>query len=880
MYYGKQESGVSKTEIEQEMDLLNEEINEKQKEGEVLLAMDGNGKVGILGERISRNGEQLLKVFADTDMNLLNKSSKCKGKITRQNTQRKEEYSAIDLILCNNSVTKCIKEIIIDEEGMYKISGSKDTDHNTITIKMDLSHIKNSKTITPTWRINAPAEKWAEFRGILDTINFDMEKNMESSLTEVYHDWQKCIESAAFCTIGKTSKNKKGHTSESAILKYLRKERRDTKKTYELEQDQSLKPERKLEYITAQGRVKTQMEIEEKEKTEDKVRKILSGNKNLFWKERSDHLRNNCDEWNITKDQNGKRLFDPFENKSNIANYYENLYQKPICKHHPYHNEVIECNNINMEDMRYENNDLNREPTIEEVKEIIKNKKNRKSTSDLKNEILKRGGDSMVRLVYPLVLQFWRTEQVADQWNNGHITSVYKQRGDREELKNQRGITVSSSVGTIPEEIIDKRINKVMKFSQFQAGGRKGCSTVDHIFIIRGIISYALHLKKRIFITMFDVEKAYDRADIQDMMHIAWKDGVRGKLWRLMRVLNTELTANVNTKYGKTRKIHRESGGKQGGKIIVTLFSRLMDTLSEELGNNVNAGILINEQKLNDLLYVDDALTLAEGKKQQVETLKSVDEFATKHKIKWGASKCKVLEIGKHTNPQKSWKLGELEIEGADTYKYLGDYICRKGNNRRNIEERCNKMKVATREIINCGTSTSMKYLNAKILIELHETISIPSLLNNGEAWLLTGGDLADLEKAEIWSLKRILNLPPKTPTAAIKFETGTLLMDIRIDKMQLIYLHKVLQRQADHWTQHILNSLDQIKIGWAEEIRKKLLAFNLDTNWEEIAKKSHAEWKIMVTEASEKENKQRLLNLCYKDRTTEKTKTKYVIQK
>ena len=189
-------------------------------------------------------------------------------------------------------------------------------------------------------------------------------------------------------------------------------------------------------------------------------------------------------------------------------------------------------------------------------------------------------------------------------------------------------------------------------------------------------------------------------------------------------------------------------------------------------------------------------------------------------------------------------------------------------------------MKVATREIINCGTSTSMKYLNAKILIELHETISIPSLLNNGEAWLLTGGDLADLEKAEIWSLKRILNLPPKTPTAAIKFETGTLLMDIRIDKMQLIYLHKVLQRQADHWTQHILNSLDQIKIGWAEEIRKKLLAFNLDNNWEEIAKKSHAEWKIMVTEASEKENKQRLLNLCYKDRTTEKTKTKYVIQK
>ena len=189
-------------------------------------------------------------------------------------------------------------------------------------------------------------------------------------------------------------------------------------------------------------------------------------------------------------------------------------------------------------------------------------------------------------------------------------------------------------------------------------------------------------------------------------------------------------------------------------------------------------------------------------------------------------------------------------------------------------------MKTATREIINCGTSTTMKNLDTKTLIELHETISIPSLLNNCESWLLTKQDLIDLEKIEIWSLKRILNLPPKTPTAAVRFETGTLLMELRIDKMQLLYLHKILQRPADHWTHHILNTLDQMKIGWAEEIKKKILAYKLDISWAEIEKKSSGEWKIMVTEAIEKEHIQRLLNLCYKDRTTERTKTKYMISK
>ena len=43
VYYGKQESRVSKADIEYEIDLLIEEIQEKQREGDVMMAMDGNG---------------------------------------------------------------------------------------------------------------------------------------------------------------------------------------------------------------------------------------------------------------------------------------------------------------------------------------------------------------------------------------------------------------------------------------------------------------------------------------------------------------------------------------------------------------------------------------------------------------------------------------------------------------------------------------------------------------------------------------------------------------------------------------------------------------------------------------------------------------------
>lgn len=64
VYYGQQES-LSKNEIELEMSLLKEEIHEMSCEGEILIAMDGNGKIGLLGEEHSRNGKLLLYVFAE-----------------------------------------------------------------------------------------------------------------------------------------------------------------------------------------------------------------------------------------------------------------------------------------------------------------------------------------------------------------------------------------------------------------------------------------------------------------------------------------------------------------------------------------------------------------------------------------------------------------------------------------------------------------------------------------------------------------------------------------------------------------------------------------------------------------------------------------------
>ena len=125
-------------------------------------------------------------------------------------------------------------------------------------------------------------------------------------------------------------------------------------------------------------------------------------------------------------------------------------------------------------------------------------------------------------------------------------------------MKNQRGITVSSTIGTIVEEIIYNRMTRLMSFTQYQAGGRKGGSTTDHVFTLKNMITICKKEKRKMIITFYDVVKAYDRCDMEDMCYSMYKNGVDGKLWRLMKAMNVDLKAKVNTKAGLTRNSKRD----------------------------------------------------------------------------------------------------------------------------------------------------------------------------------------------------------------------------------------------------------------------------------------------------------------------------------
>ena len=313
------------------------------------------------------------------------------------------------------------------------------------------------------------------------------------------------------------------------------------------------------------------------------------------------------------------------------------------------------------------------------------------------------------------------------------------------------------------------------------------------------------------------------------------------------------------------------------------MFSKMMDLLSEflsdtELGFKIDTDFIISV-----LLWVDDVISFTESEEEQEEMLRKVNEFAIKHKIKWGQSKCNIMIIGKHKKSEREWKLGDMVINKTKRYKYLGDIVTPNGKNAENLQDRSAKLQATTINVNAIASSEILHRIETAVILEFFEKKCIPGLLNNAESWNLSKKEEKDIEKIEIQALKYLFDLPIHMPTIAIIYSFGLLYTTQRIDQKQLIYLHRLLQRGDDDWSKKFLQRLRDKKVGWFVRISDTLQKYNLPTDFHTIASMRPNAWKNTVTSVIERKNKERLQGDQYKkENGTDilKTKTKSILEK
>ena len=139
------------------------------------------------------------------------------------------------------------------------------------------------------------------------------------------------------------------------------------------------------------------------------------------------------------------------------------------------------------------------------LKSINNLKLNIACASDLiLNEILKPSKTKMLSAFTKLFNMVFATGFVPEQWCQGIISPIYKNKGDKGNPDNYRGITILSCFGKLFTSVLNNRLNKYLENMnircQEQTGFRKQYSTNDNIFNLKCSIDLCWFRGKRLFI--------------------------------------------------------------------------------------------------------------------------------------------------------------------------------------------------------------------------------------------------------------------------------------------------------------------------------------------------------------------------------------------
>ena len=241
--YGKIEGRESKDKINNQFSHLEELIQHIEKAGEdYILIGDLNAKIGnkengIKGnnEAINEAGKSFLNLEEKTKAIIVNKTEKCTGKWTRVNTKNEKEKSILDYVMTNESLYEDLIEMKIDEEKLlrltkYKGKEIKETDHNTIIIKIEDEVVKQRKEKQHRWKTNND-EAWEKYKNTTeDNKELDKTWKNEKDTNKNWREWKHIVYKILNETLGKiriTNDNKQGIDKE---VREMMKEKREVRK--------------------------------------------------------------------------------------------------------------------------------------------------------------------------------------------------------------------------------------------------------------------------------------------------------------------------------------------------------------------------------------------------------------------------------------------------------------------------------------------------------------------------------------------------------------------------------------------------------------------------------------------------------------------------
>ena len=603
----------------------------------VLIEMDANAKVGkniIDGDShsTSNNGKLLIDIIERQDLIIGNSLEICKGVVTRERVvENNTEKSTIDYIIVCSELAEYMTEMMVDEDRVHTLAryvkrkdGGKivKSDHNILWGKFSLIfHRKSQKIRNEHFLFKCMDSKQIFFE----------ETNSTKALSTSFQgnkDFLKCSE-AFFKTLN------------GIFHKCFKKVRikdgtRQLLGNGSIQQKMNMKS--KLESFILNNKCKFAHEVAKRkideieelliEEVADRNAKIVE--EHVEQMEEHDGAFSNLGFWKLKQKLCPSLQDPPMAKKDKTGNFItsqegiKNLYieeYKSRLKNRNMKPELLELYWLKTELWLSRLKDIKKVKTnpwsIKDLEAILKALKNNKCMDPMgmRNEIFKDGyiGKDLKEAMLKLFNGTKENQVIPHIMTLANICTIFKNKGSRLELGNDRGIFILTIWKKILDKLIyvDKYKHIDRNMSDSNIGARKSRNIKDHLLILHGIINSVVRGNEScIDIQIYDIEKAFDALWLEDCLNDAFdnlpEEKRDDKMSLLYEASRTNMVA-VKNAVGLTKRVNMPHIVQQGGTWGPLLCSSTIDTIGKKCKERDQHFYLYkNTTKNFPLAFIDD----------------------------------------------------------------------------------------------------------------------------------------------------------------------------------------------------------------------------------------------------------------------------------
>jgi len=366
----------------------------------------------------------------------------------------------------------------------------------------------------------------------------------------------------------------------------------------------------------------------------------------------------------------------------------------------------------------------------------------------------------------------------------------------------------------ILNEKINNWITEHRILNEFQAGFRKGFSTVDNVYNLACIVHLKFDEKKKVYAFFVDFKAAFDKIPRRYLFEKLHSLGLSSKIIKLIERVYRHTKSAVWTGNEVSDFFETFSGVKQGCLLSPTLFTLYLEDMFEALGG----GLMIGGENIRLLLYADDIVILADDIDVMQSMINRLEEYCDRWKMEVNMDKSEMMIFrkgGRLSNKEKFHYKGQ-QIKLTAEYNYLGVILTPQMKFGKHVKARNLKAK-------NCLNATWKGFLNKKSITlsskyKLFQSVCRSVQTYAAQVWGFC--HFEEIDQLQRFFMKRILKLPDFTPNYALALETKAEDSHFYSLTLHMEYVFKTIFKYDPNRLPHKLSLLILAKnLFWAKHL-------------------------------------------------------------